>query len=132
MTDTKIIKIQAYLDAAKRQDFPEMLALFADDLVYKVPGNGPLAGVTYGKSAAVDYFGKLMGMTNGSYTITGIVDWLVSESRVGMVASETMSRGGKSVSWTRIILFTFRGNLVSEISLFDDKQAEIDSLLTGS
>jgi len=129
LTDPKTIKIQAYLEAAKRQDVPAMLALFADDLVYRVPGNNPLSGVTQGKSAAIDYFGRLLKITGGTYGITSIVDWLVSGDRVALVATEAMSRGGRSVAWTRIILFTFRDGLVSEVALFDDKQSEIDGLL---
>jgi ketosteroid isomerase-like protein len=129
MTDPKIAKVQEYLEAAKRQDIPAMLTLFADDLVYKVPGKNALAGETHGRTAAVDYFGKLMQMTGGTYGITGIVDWLVSEDRVALVATEAMSRGGRSVAWTRIILFTFHAGLVREVTLFDDRQSEIDALL---
>jgi ketosteroid isomerase-like protein len=129
MTDTKITKVQNYLEAAKRQDIPAMLSLFADDLVYSVPGNHALAGETHGKSAAVEYFGKLMEMTGGTYGITGIVDWLVSDHRLALIANEKMSRDGKSVAWTRIILFTFRGELVSEVALFDDKLSEINAVL---
>lgn len=131
MTDPKVELIQAYLASAKRQDFPAMISLFADDLVYRVPGNGPLSGETHGKSAAIDYFGKLMQITNGSYAITGVVDWLVSDNRVALVATETMSRGDRTVDWTRVVLFTFHGDLVSEIALFDEKQAEIDALLSS-
>lgn len=129
MQDQKITHIQNYLDAAKRQDFPKMLAAFTDDLVYRVPGTGPLSGVTKGKGAALDYFGAIMKITEGSYTITDIVDWLASSDRVALMASETATCKGQRLDWTRVMLFGFRDGLISEVTLFDDKLTELDALL---
>lgn len=131
MTDPKIALVQKYLEAAKRQDFPAMLASFTTDLVYRVPGSGPLAGETRGQSAALDYFGRVMQLTGGTYSITGIADWLSSADRVALIATETASRNGKRLDWTRIVVFTFKDGLISEVSLFDDKLAELDALLGG-
>lgn len=129
MTDPKIALVKRYLEAAKHQDFPAMLASFTSDLVYRVPGTSALAGETRGKSAALDYFGRLMQLTGGTYSITGIVDWMSSTDRVALIATETASRNGRRLDWTRIVLFTFKDGLISEVSLFDDKLAELDALL---
>ena len=129
MHDPKIEAVKAYLEAARRQDFPAMLAVFADDLVYRVHGRGPLSGETHGKSAALDYFGKVMELTGGTYSITGVVDWLASSERVALVANESATRHGKNLEWTRVIVFRFRENLIAEVSLFDDRQTELDELL---
>jgi ketosteroid isomerase-like protein len=131
MSDPKIALVQKYLEAARQQDIPTMLASFTSDLVYRVPGSSPLAGETHGQSAALDYFGKMMKLTNGSYAITGIVDWLVSDDRVALIATETASRNGKTTDWTRVVLFKFNAGLISEVTIFDDKLAELDTLLNS-
>lgn len=131
MTDPKVTAIHAYLDAAKRQDFPAMAAFFAPDLIYEVPGRGPLSGRTHGQSAALDYFGAIMGLTDGTYAMTEAVDWLVSADRVVLIAEETATRNGRRLDWTRLVVFTFRGELIAHIVLYDDKLQELDELLGG-
>lgn len=131
MTDPKIALIQKYLEAAQRQDFAAMQAMFTHDLVYRVPGHGPLSGETRGQRASLDYFGHVMELTAGSYAISGIVDWLASTDRVALVAHETARRNGRQLDWTRIVLFTFREGLICEVALLDDKLGELDALLGG-
>jgi uncharacterized protein len=131
MTTANIDIVKAYLAAAAAQDFDAMRAVFTDDFVYRVPGRGPLAGVTTGQGAALDYFGKIMALTQGTYAIDEIVDWLASETRVALVARERASRNGTEVKWTRIILFTFRSGKIAETTLFDDDLYALDALLTG-
>jgi uncharacterized protein len=132
MIDSKIVIVQKYLEDAKRQDIPSMLAAFTSDLVYRVPGSSPLSGETHGQSAALDYFGQVMKLTNGSYSITGVIDFLSSQDRVALIATETASRNNKQVNWTRVVVFHFKGNLISEVTLFDDKLAELDALFSDS
>lgn len=129
MTDIKVVAIQSYLESAKQQDFAAMAAHFSTDLVYTVPGRGPLSGRTTGASAALDYFGALMGLTGGTYAIVEIVDWLVSDNRVALIASETATRNGRRLDWTRLVVFTFRDGLIAEVVLYDDKLQELDEFL---
>lgn len=129
MTPSKIDLVKDYLAAAARQDVPAMLSLFADDLVYRVPGAGPLAGTYRGKNAPLEYYGRIMAMSEGSYAIENIVDWLESETRVALIADETVTRKGRTVRWQRTVLFRFAGDKVAEVSLFDDRLDELDALL---
>jgi uncharacterized protein len=131
MTQTNIDIVKDYLAAAARQDFDAMRTVFTEDFVYRVPGRGPLAGVTTGQGAALDYFGKIMALTQGTYAIDEIIDWLASETRVALVARESASRNGTDVKWTRIILFSFRDGKIAEAALFDDDLYAIDALLTA-
>jgi uncharacterized protein len=131
MTQTNIDIVKDYLAAAARQDFDAMRTVFTEDFVYRVPGRGPLAGVTTGQGAALDYFGKIMALTQGTYAIDEIIDWLASETHVALVARESASRNGTDVKWTRIILFSFRDGKIAEAALFDDDLYAIDALLTA-
>jgi ketosteroid isomerase-like protein len=131
MTTSNIQVVQNYLAAAQSQDFEAMRAVFTDDMIYRVPGRSPLSGITDGPSAAIDYFGAIMGLTLGTYAIDEIVDWLASETRVALVAKERASRNGHDVKWTRIVLFTFRDGKICEVSLFDDDLYALDAVLTS-
>lgn len=130
MTQSRIPIVTAYLEAAARQDLAAMAAAFTEDLVYRVPGRGPLAGTTTGQQAALDYFGAIMRLTEGSYRILEMLDWLESEERVALIAREGASRRGRSLEWTRVIVFEFRGERISAVSLFDDALHELDALLS--
>jgi uncharacterized protein len=129
MTNSKIEIVKAYLEAATRQDFLAMQSYFTDDFVYHVPGKGPLSGVFVGKTAAIDYVGRMMSLTGGTYTITECVDWLQSPERVALIAKEQIVRLGETFKWTRVILFSFRGHRFSAVSLFDDNVDGLDALL---
>ncbi|MBC7940031.1 MAG: nuclear transport factor 2 family protein [Chitinophagaceae bacterium] len=117
-----------YLAAASRRDFAAAATFFADDLVYRVPGTNPLAGTFHGKSAALDYFGRVMAASQGSYKVDEIVDWLVSETRVMLIARESITVNGRSHNWTRHILFQIVQGRFADVALFEDDQSAFDAL----
>jgi uncharacterized protein len=123
--------VKDYLAAAQRQDIPAMRSAFSDDFVYRVPGRSPLGGVSQGPNAAIDYFGAIMRLTEGTYAIEEIIDWLSSDDRVALVARERASRNGNKATWTRIVLFTFRSGKIAEAALFDDDLYAVDAVLTS-
>jgi uncharacterized protein len=129
MPTSKIDIVKSYLDAARRQDFVAMQAYFTDDFVYRVPGKGPLSGVFKGRSAAIDYVVKIMGLTNGTYTILDFVDWLESEKSVALIARERITRHGEVFDWTRVVVFSFSGERFVGVALFDDDLYGLDALL---
>jgi uncharacterized protein len=120
-------QVLAYLAAAGRQDFAAAAQFFTDDFRYTVPGRNPLAGSFTGKNAALDYFGKLMQASQGSYKIEEMVDWLVSDSRVMLIARESVARAGKTHAWTRYIVFRVAGKKFSEVVLLEDDQYAYDA-----
>lgn len=130
MADPKTL-VESYLEASERGDRAAMLAAFADDFVYRVFGRSPVSGVTEGQSAALDYYQKMVELSDGTYALTGVEDLMTSENAAALVVNETVERKGKSLNWKRVVLFKFRGDLISEISLFDDRRYELDELLSS-
>jgi ketosteroid isomerase-like protein len=120
--------VQDYLAAAGRQDFAAAAGFFTDDFIYRVPGSNPLAGTFTGPSAALDYFGQLMKASQGSYHIDEMVDWLVSDTRVMLIARESVTLNGRSHRWTRYIVFRIEGARFAEVALLEDDQAAFDAL----
>lgn len=126
-THPHVRQVLDYLAAAGRQDFAAAAGFFADDFRYTVPGRNALAGSFTGKTAALDYFGKLMQVSQGSYKIEEMVDWLVSDTRVMLIARESVSRGDKTHEWTRYIVFRLAGGKFSEVVLLEDDQYAYDA-----
>ena len=123
--------VESYLEASKRGDQAALLAAFSEDFVYNVFGRSPVSGTTVGQSAALDYYGKMVELSGGTYALTDVEDIMVSDNHAAMVVKDTVSRNGKTVNWKRVVLFRFRDDLITEISLFDDKRYEIDELLSS-
>lgn len=130
MSDPKTL-VESYLEASERGDQEAMLAAFSEDFVYNVFGRSPVSGATKGQSAALDYYGKMMELSGGTYALTGVENIMTSENHAALVVNETVSRNGKTVDWKRVVLFKFRDDLITEISLFDDKRYELDELLAS-
>lgn len=130
MVDPKTL-VESYLEASERGDQAAMLAAYSDDFVYRVFGRSPVSGVTKGQSAALDYYQKMVELSDGTYALTGVEDLMTSENAAALVVNETVERKGKSLNWKRVVLFKFRGDLISEISLFDDRRYELDELLAS-
>ena len=130
MSNTKAL-VESYLEASERGDRAAMLAAYSEDFVYNVFGRSPVSGTTQGQSAALDYYKKMVELSDGTYALTGVEDIMASENHAALVVNETVSRSGKTVNWKRVVLFRFRDDLIAEISLFDDKRYELDGLLSS-
>lgn len=123
--------VEDYLAAATRQDVAAMRAAFATDMVYRVPGRSLLAGTTTGQDAALEYYRRIMAMSGGTYRILSIEDWLESPDRIALIAREAVTVKGRSLEWTRIVVFRFRDDRISEVTLFDDDLYALDDVLGG-
>jgi ketosteroid isomerase-like protein len=132
MDHPHIALVKRYLDAAQQQDFAKAASFFTTDFEYVVPGRNTLSGTYHAPSAALDYFGKLMALTKGSYTITEMVEWLVSDTGVVLIAKEKFAINGKEINWTRVIWFTVKDEQFARVELFESDQYGVDETLSGS
>ena len=75
-------------DAFRAQDIEVLRRLIAPDIVWHVPGNGPLAGEVRGIDALFDWFRRLRAITEGTFTleehdVVGNDEHVVALSRMG-------------------------------------------------
>jgi uncharacterized protein len=119
--------VQAYLEAAGRQDFAAAALFFSPALQYNAPGKNRFAGQFNGQQAALEYFGALMQATQGSYGVSELRDWMVSDDYVLLLAKEHAALGENKLDWNRLILFEVQGGKFSKINLFEDDQYAFDA-----
>ena len=107
-THRYIQRVLAYTEAAAKQDFETGASYFTPDVVYQVAGNNPIAGKFTGFFTGVMVsFGKMMELSMGTYRLTAVIDWLLSDSRVLLIAREEATIKGQTRHWIRYIVFEF-------------------------
>jgi ketosteroid isomerase-like protein len=57
------------VDAFRAGDLEALRDLIADDVVWHVPGTGPLSGEVRGRDALFDWFRRLREVTGGTFTL---------------------------------------------------------------
>jgi hypothetical protein len=123
--------VQRYLADLGRGDTSSAAARFGDDLTYVAPGRNRLAGVTHGGDAAGRWFAAMGKLSAGTYGIVRPIDWLASDSQALLLAREQATVDGRHHEWTRAIVFTLSGDLMTRVQLFEDDQYAYDTWLDG-
>ena len=103
--------------------------IFWPDVTYTVPGRSGLAGTYRGPDEVMGYLGTLVALTDGTYAISRM-HWLTSPDRVGLVTRNHATRGGRSLSWDELIVFTFVDGRKKQISHFSGDQYGVDELFS--
>lgn len=130
-THPYIQHILAYTEAAAKRDFDTGASYFAPDVVYQVAGNNPISGRFTGFFTGVMVsFGKMMELSAGTYGIEEIIDWLLSDRRVLLIAKEKATVKGQTKHWTRYILFEFDAqDKICRCDILEDDQQAMDDFL---
>ncbi len=76
-------------------DLDTVNALFADDIVWHVAGQSPIAGDYTGKEQVFGFFGKLQELSDGTSKIE-VHDVLANDTHGVALVVESATRGGRS------------------------------------
>jgi ketosteroid isomerase-like protein len=76
-------------------DLDTIQALFADDIVWTVPGRNQLAGVYKGKDQVFEFFAKLLTVTEGTFKIE-LHDVLANDDHTIAITTTRAQAAGKS------------------------------------
>jgi len=118
--------IKAYQGAMASGDVAAGTTYFAPDVTYSVPGNNLLSGEFHGPEQVMEYFGKLMQLTGGTYRITHM-QWLVNGDQVLLATVNQATIGNRSLTWDEGILFEFKNGKKQRIVLFQADQDAVDA-----
>ncbi len=99
--------------------------LFADDTVWHVPGNSPLAGDYRGRDSVLAYFGKSVELTGGTLKVE-VHDILANDEHGVALTHDTAQRGGKSLDDNAVQVFHIRDGKVVETWFHPGDQATTD------
>ncbi|MEO3813019.1 nuclear transport factor 2 family protein [Sphaerisporangium sp. B11E5] len=108
-----IIAKESY-DAIAKGDFDHLGGdLLSDDVVFHVPGRGPLAGEYRGKEEVLRYLGQLSAMTQSTLRFEPQA-FLASEDHAAVILRAQGERGGQEMDDNGVHLFRISDGKISE------------------
>jgi uncharacterized protein len=116
----------AYAAAWERGDPEQAWSFYADDVVMRLPGRGPLAGVHEGRGAVIAAIQALLARTSDTAAEVEVLDRLVSGDRVAMVLREAVVRGEERLELRRVNVYRVVGDEIAEIDIYEADQYEVD------
>ncbi len=94
-------------EAFGRGDLDAVMELFADDIVWHIPGRNPLAGDYRGKEGVMAFFGKLMEETGGTFRLS-VHDIAATDRHALVIVDNHLERNGKSYDSNAIHVWHLR------------------------
>jgi len=98
---------------ASKQGF-SLRGLFAEDVVWTVPGRGVMAGVYRGRDEIFRFLARLPKETDGTYG-SELTDVLTSDGRAAALYRARGTRRGRTLELDQVLLFRIEGGLVREV-----------------
>ena len=110
-------------EAFRAGDLATLSEVFADEVVFHVPGKSILANSYQGKAATFGYFGKLVELTNGAFKVESL-NIFVSDDQVAMLDRIVAERNGKTLDTQLVLVLKVRnGQFVEGWDHFADLDA---------
>jgi ketosteroid isomerase-like protein len=100
-------------EAFAKGDMQTLGELFAEDVVWNIPGKNPLAGTRKGQQEVFEQFGQIAEMTGGNFGIE-IHDILANDEHTVALVTTKGSRDGKSIEDHQVHVFHIRDGKVTE------------------
>ena len=110
--------------AFAQSDIPTVLASIADDILWHVPGRGPISGDFRGHEQVLGFFRRFMELSNGTFRIV-VDDVLAKGDRVIVLVTESAQRRGRSWSSPQVHAWTVKNGKATVFWQFQgDQQTE--------
>ena len=119
--------VRRLYQAIAERDFVAAESCFADDVVWHLPGNSPIAGDHHGWSQIRDNFmAKLAPLSGGTFR-ADLVDVAIGDVFVVAVQHATASYGDKALDITACQLIKVRAGLIQEVRGYYSDQEALDA-----
>jgi ketosteroid isomerase-like protein len=116
--------IKRAYDAFARGDLEGAIAACAEDILWHVPGRGPLSRDYRGPDEVLGFFGHFMELSDGTFRVR-VDDVLAKGDRVVVLVTESARRGGRSWSSPQVHVWTVKhGKATSFRQYMGDQQTE--------
>ncbi len=116
--------IKSAYDAFSRGDTQSVFAVFADNILWHVPGRGPLSRDYRGHAQVAGFFEHFMGLSEGTFRIQ-IDEIFANRDRVVVLCTETASRAGRSWSSPQVHVWTVKDGRATAFWEYEgDQQGE--------
>ena len=116
--------IKSAYDAFRRGDTKSVFAVFAENILWHVPGRGPLSRDYRGHAEVAGFFDHFMGLSEGTFRIR-IDQILADRDRVVVLCTESASRAGRSWSSPQVHVWTVKDGRATAFWEYEgDQQGE--------
>lgn len=113
-------------EAFSRGDIQSVLAVFAEDISWHVPGRGPLSRDYRGHTELLGFFDHFMRLSDGTFRLQ-IEEVFAKGDRVVILCTETAQRGSRSWSSPQVHVWTVKdGRAITFREYEGDQQGEDD------
>ena len=106
--------VRRLFEAFARKDGFGLRGLFAEDAVWRVPGDSVMAGTYEGRDAIFRFLGMLPKQTGGTYT-SRLIDVLASDDRAAALYRATGRREGRTLDLDQVLLFRLEHGLIHDV-----------------
>ena len=116
--------IKSAYDAFNRGDTQSVFAVFAENILWHVPGRGPLSRDYRGHAEVGRFFEQFMGLSEGTFRIE-IDQILANRERVVVLCTESARRAGQSWSSPQVHVWTVKDGRATAFWEYEgDQQSE--------
>jgi ketosteroid isomerase-like protein len=123
--------VERYLGAMRRGDREAAVALYADDVVMRVPGRSAFAGERRGREAVLAYLRAALERADEGADVE-LVDLLAGNGeRVALLLRERLRGARGELVLRRANVYTVRDGRIAEIRIFEHDQYAVDAYLAG-
>jgi uncharacterized protein len=122
--ETNAALIVSAYEAFSRGNIQSVLTMLAEDILWHVPGRGPLSRNYRGPDEVLGFFDHFMRLSDGTFRVQ--IDEIFAEGdRVVILCTETARRGGRSWSSPQVHLWTIKNGRATGFREYQgDQQAE--------
>lgn len=118
--------IRSGYEAFAAGDVPAVLAMFADDISWHIPGRSPLAGTYTGPDEVLGFFQNIGERSGGTFNID-VHDVLDNgEDKVVVLLAETAQRDDKLLSVSAVHVWGLQGGKATTFQAFLADEYEVD------
>jgi uncharacterized protein len=105
-------------------DIPKAMAVMSDDILWHVPGRGPISGDFRGHQEVLGFFQHFMELSSGTFQIR-VDDVLAKGDRVIALVTESAERKGRKWSSPQVHAWTVKNGKATVFWQFQgDQQTE--------
>jgi uncharacterized protein len=117
--DEKERTIRAFFEARARQDYAEIRALVADDIVWHEPGEADYSGDHVGADEVVAMMRRLYDLTGGTFVLEPL-ELLTTDDHAVARTRWFADRDGTHCEGNELAVYRFAGGRIAEVWFFYD------------
>jgi ketosteroid isomerase-like protein len=106
--------VRRLFEAFARKDGFGLRGLFAEDAVWRVPGESSMAGTYAGRDAIFRFLGRLPKETDGTYG-SRLIDVLASDDRAAALYRASGRRDDRTLDLDQLLLFQLEDGMIREV-----------------